>query len=52
MLQASALGEVARQVNGVNELWLATALSHAALQVLFVFSGMSEPPGMQSNYSL
>lgn len=31
--QATALGEVARQVSGENELWLATALTHAALQV-------------------
>ncbi len=31
--QATALGDVARQVSGENELWLATALTHAALQV-------------------
>ncbi len=32
-VQATSLGEVARQVSGENELWLATALTHAALQV-------------------
>lgn len=31
-MQATSLGEVARQVSGENELWLATALTHAALQ--------------------
>ena len=36
--QATSLGEVARQVSGENELWLATALTHAALQV-------RSPPG-------
>ena len=37
-MQATSLGEVARQVSGENELWLATALTHAALQV-------RSPPG-------
>lgn len=32
--QAQPLGEVARQVNGENELWLAIALTSAAAQVL------------------
>jgi hypothetical protein len=31
--QAQPLGEVARQVNGENELWLAMALTHAGMQV-------------------
>ena len=33
-MQAQPLGEVAREVMGENELWLAMALTHAALQVL------------------
>ena len=32
--QAQPLGEVARQVNGENELWLAIALTSAAAQAL------------------
>lgn len=36
-LQAQPLGDVARQISGENELWLATALTNAALQVCFPF---------------
>jgi hypothetical protein len=32
-VQAQPLGEVARQITGENELWLAKALTNAALQV-------------------
>jgi len=33
--QAQPLGEVAREINGENELWLAMTLSNAAVQVPF-----------------
>lgn len=35
-LQCLPLGHVARQLNGENELWMATAFSHAAVQVWVV----------------
>lgn len=33
LVQAQPLGEVARQITGENELWLAKALTSASLQV-------------------
>ena len=37
-LQCLPLGHVARQLNGDNELWMATVFSHAAVQVCVVIS--------------
>lgn len=43
-LEATALGQVAREINGENELWLAIVLSHASVQVSCWARNLNQKP--------